>query len=562
VQLVHAPTVFNDELGYTKLALSLGSEGRLAVLGNEGFSYSPLYPVLLAPIYALGASVPTAYALVKIVNAVLISLAIFPIYKIARFALPRRDSLIVVGLAAVAPVMAFPAFTMSENLAYPLCLAALWALLAAVQRPSAGRDALLLLAIVAATATRIQLIVLVPAALTAVLLAAVAGREPGHMRRLGHAFRAHWLLYGAAAMAVALAGVRALAGGDVAAAFGRYSDVWRAGLPDSGHTLVLVFHHLAELDLAVGVIPFAGTLVAALGFALTGFPRRYAPFAAVAASFTSWLIIEVAIDAALFEYPGSGREALHERFLIYVVPLFLVACVASVRSARPGRLVYAGAGIAALLPGLIPFGTYVRNSNVIDTFALLPFGRSMGEDFVAVRFAPLIALCASAVLALIYARLGRRSLRSAAAVLAALSAFVWIHVEKSSATSRDALPTSTDWVDRETPTDDVILITAGQKDAMPALQTAFHSRSITRVYALCWQVFGRDGGERRISIGRSGALLDSGEPIIASFAVVPADFRVQGPIVARNAQGRQLLVKPVGSRLVLPTNAHVPGCGG
>jgi hypothetical protein len=142
VQLAHAPMVFNDELGYTKLAQSIGLDGRLAVLGNEGFSYSPLYPVLLAPIYTLGASAPVAYALVKILNALLISLAIFPLYKIARFALPRRDSLIVVGLSAVAPLMSFPAFTMSENLAYPLCLTALWAMLAAVQHPSAGRDVL------------------------------------------------------------------------------------------------------------------------------------------------------------------------------------------------------------------------------------------------------------------------------------------------------------------------------------------------------------------------------------------------------------------------------------
>ena len=85
----------------------------------------PLYPALLSPIYALGASAPTAYTLIKLVNAILISLAIFPTYKIARFAVPRELSLLVAGLSIVAPLMFLSSFSMSENLAYPVCLARL-----------------------------------------------------------------------------------------------------------------------------------------------------------------------------------------------------------------------------------------------------------------------------------------------------------------------------------------------------------------------------------------------------------------------------------------------------
>src|SRR5438128_1827176 len=62
---VHAPSVFMDELGYEKLAQSVGQSGKLALLGKGGLSYSPLYSVLLAPIYALGASAPSAYAWIK-----------------------------------------------------------------------------------------------------------------------------------------------------------------------------------------------------------------------------------------------------------------------------------------------------------------------------------------------------------------------------------------------------------------------------------------------------------------------------------------------------------------
>jgi hypothetical protein len=418
------------------------------------------------------------------------------------------------------------------------------------------------LATLAATAARIQLIVLLPAALTAVLLVAAAGKGRGPAHRLAQAVKAHRLLFGVAGGAVLAAAIRGLAGGDVSSAFGRYSNVWQVGLPDPDHVLLLALHHVAGLDLAVGVIPFAGALVAAFGFVIAGFPRRYLAFAAVGTSFTAWLIVEVAVDADLFERPGAGIPTIHERFLIYAVPLLIVAAVASVRSRRSSRLVYVAAGLAAVLPALIPFDTYVHRGNVVDTFALLPFGRPMGEAVVAVPSAPVLALLASSALALIYAKFGRRSLRSAAAVLAALSALVWINVEKSSSTSRATLPASPDWVDDSTPTDGVILITSGQEDAMPARQTAFHNRSITRVYALCWRVFGGDADERQLSIDRSGTLQDSGQPLLASYAVVPADLRIRGRVVARNAQGGQILVRPTNGRVTLPIGAEVPGCTG
>src|SRR5215208_510733 len=66
VARVHAPTVFSVELGYAKLAQSIGQSGKLALFNNEGLSYSPLYPAVLSPIYALGASAPAAYEWIKI----------------------------------------------------------------------------------------------------------------------------------------------------------------------------------------------------------------------------------------------------------------------------------------------------------------------------------------------------------------------------------------------------------------------------------------------------------------------------------------------------------------
>ena len=72
----------------------------------------------------------------------------------------------------------------SESLAYPLCLLAMWTMLRAVRCPSIANDALLLAAIVLACAARLQLVALVPAALTAVLLVALARPEPAQGRLL------------------------------------------------------------------------------------------------------------------------------------------------------------------------------------------------------------------------------------------------------------------------------------------------------------------------------------------------------------------------------------------
>src|SRR4051812_21868484 len=72
------PWVFDDELGYQKLAQSLGSGQGLAILGKHGLTYSPLYPLVIAPLYALHLSGPDAYAWTKIINCLLMSLAALP----------------------------------------------------------------------------------------------------------------------------------------------------------------------------------------------------------------------------------------------------------------------------------------------------------------------------------------------------------------------------------------------------------------------------------------------------------------------------------------------------
>jgi hypothetical protein len=565
VSIVEAPTVFNDELGYMKLAQSIGLDGRMALLDHEGLSYSPLYSVVLAPFYALGASAPTVYALAHVTNAILISLAVLPLYAIARFVLPRRESVLVAALSVVAPLMSYASFTMSENLAYPLTLVALWAMVASMRRPGLRGDVLLIAAILVATVGRVQLIVLWPAAVTAAMLMAIAVPERGFLRRLRRAVIDHWLLLGVTAAALLIAGIRALAGGDVYSAFGRYAVVGRLGLPNAGEVLELFVHHLAGLDLAVGVVPFVAALVAAFAFVRAGLPRRQLPFAAVATSFTAWLLLEVAVDAAQFDSPGGDVPRIHERFMVYAIPLFFVALLAAVRmqpSRASGRVYLVAGAIAALLPALIPFGTYVNTTTAVDTFALVPFGHGTRTGTEAVRFATVVAVWIAATLAWLYARMVRHKPRGVVLLLSIvfvyMSGFVWVKHHSGSSFGRSQLPAQADWVDSAGLDDGVALI--ADADNVPALETTYFNISIARVYTLCRITFGPDFGEEQVTLDGTVRLRQTGEPIDAPYAVVPTRLGVEGEVLARNPQGGQVLVASPGGRLVLGPEEPEHGC--
>ena len=65
---VHGPWIFPDELGYEQVAAGI-ARGHLALYGHSGLSYSPLYPLILSPLYGAGLSASDAYEGIKIVNA-------------------------------------------------------------------------------------------------------------------------------------------------------------------------------------------------------------------------------------------------------------------------------------------------------------------------------------------------------------------------------------------------------------------------------------------------------------------------------------------------------------
>jgi hypothetical protein len=556
VRSVHAPIIFSDELGYEKLAQSIGLTGHLGLFNNRGLSYAPLYPAVLSPIYALDASASTAYALIKSLNAVLISFSVFPIFKIARFVLPRRASLLVAALAAAAPLMAYSSYAMSENLAYPVCMATFWAMVEAVRNPRPRNDVVLLAALLVASLARTQLVALVPAALTAVVLVAVLERAPKKLsRRVIEAANNHRVLVGATGAALLAAAAGAAAGKDVLSIFGRYALVGRVGVPPLGHVIYVFAQHLAGVDLAVGVVPFVGAIVAAVVFLQKGRRRTVMPFAVVALSVTVWLLVEVALDAARFD-GGADLPRIHERFLIYVVPLFLIALFATLRAVASARVYLAAGVVAALLPAVIPFNVVVNGTTIVDTFSLQPFAYSSdGGDLGVVPHARIVAACVAAVLALLFVAL-RQSERGVVLLVLVPSVVISIlllpRISSSTDAARAFLPVRTDWVDAVKPHGTVALLTGARR--APALETAFSNLSISRLYYLCRPATSPEFGEQPATIGESGTLREPSGPIVATYVVAPAKLGIEGRVVARNRRGGQVLVAPADGRLRVPAD--------
>jgi hypothetical protein len=167
------PTVFNDELLYSKLSQSLAAGHGLSIRGEHFFFPAPLAPLVQAPAWLLS-SMTDAYAAAKLLNAAVMSAAVFPAYFLARRVVRPTSALVTAAAAVATPGMLYHGYLMSEALAYPVFLCTVLVLVRAVEKPTLWVPFVCAIAI----ATRVQFLVL-PLA----YLAAVAVCERGRYRR-------------------------------------------------------------------------------------------------------------------------------------------------------------------------------------------------------------------------------------------------------------------------------------------------------------------------------------------------------------------------------------------
>jgi hypothetical protein len=466
--LAHAtPLYFPDEYIYSEISRSIAHAGKPLIRGNPAHFPAILEPLLAAPFWALG-GVEFAFRATQALNAVAMSLAAVPVYLLARrLGLGKWFALACALLAVACPDLFYVSFVLGEPIAYPLALAALYAGVCALSRPTRGSQIAFLAFALLATLARAQFVVLVPAFFVAAAFV--------HRRRALRELRLTLV-----ACALPLVVVVALG---PSKALGYY-----AGIADLGVKPLAIAHwvgtDLMLLAYAGGWILVPGAL-AGLVFALAR-PRSVEEraFAALACALGGGLLAEAALYATNAGLQG-GR--FQERYLLVLLPLVAPAFGLYLRRARQARVPVVIASFALLtLSAAVPLAGYTSTIGRQDSPFLLGVYRL--EKSVGVANGSLWIAAIVAALSVCGAALAVRPRRSAlvAVVLSTVflacvgvGAFSLDHYNASNA-RRTYLPSDARWVDHANVGNVTLLQTAGSPREL-SLEQLFWNTSVEDV---------------------------------------------------------------------------------
>jgi Dolichyl-phosphate-mannose-protein mannosyltransferase len=540
-----APWIFADELKYSELAKSFAASGHFSVRDVPTLGSGPLYPILISPAYALFESVPHAYAAIKAINSVVMSLAAVPTYLLARRLVTRGWAIATAALCLAIPSLAYTGVVMTENLFFPLFVASVWGVVRALETPTVKRQLGALVLIGLALLTRPEAVALVPALLTAIALMAVGDAAAADARpRAREAFRSaarfwpSYLMLSVVALAVV---ARPLARGQSpSAAFGDASVVWHASYSVGGVARWFVYH-LGELDLYSGILPFAAFLVLC-SLVFDRSDRGVRVFGAAAGSAVLWLLLTTAaFVSSVSSYDVHTTSRIVDRYTFHALPLLLIALVAWLRQRLPASIVkiVIAAAVAGVLPLVVPYSTYVRNDEIPDAFGLLPWAVRRGPALVAAPHVELRVALISFVLACLFVLLRPPRMPSLVASLVALVmiAVLSTAVVRTHATSSFAalwIGSDTGWVDEAIgPNADVPVIWSGRGDPHVVWENEFFNRSVGTVYYLrqpSWEGL----AEQKLVV-RRGTLVDgSGAPLRVRYALADPWVVLRGRVIGRD----------------------------
>jgi hypothetical protein len=530
---VVAPWIMVDELIYSELAKSFAQSGHFLIRDVHAGAYGVVYPLLIAPAWRVFNSVPDAYAAAKTIGSVLMSLTAIPVYFLARRVLLPIPSLFAALLAVAVPSLMYTGTLMTETVFYPLFACVALALVLALERPTIQRQVVLIGLCVLAFLTRSQAIVLIPAVATAPLLLAWLDRR--RLRMLAD-FR---VLYGVlAAGVVGVLAVQLARGHSPYDVLGSYSVTGHATYrPDQ--VLKWVLYHVAELDLYLGIVPFAALVLLTLVGRSLDRPLRV--FLAAALPLTAWLLLEVGAFASAL----SPR--IQERNLFYVAPLFLIALLAWIERGmpRPPRAAAIAAVLAAALPGALPYHRLIDVPAESDTLALLPLWW-LQETIVGMDTIAVVVVAVAAAIALLFLSISPRYALVLPAVVLLWFAFATERIERFDhgfpkasigALYQGITAPRRDWVDAAVGRNaDVAFVFSG-KDATHHPDTLweneFYNRSIGPVYDLRQPSMG-GLPETHVTQRADGVLLADGKPVRHAYVLSEEGVPLAGAVVARD----------------------------
>jgi hypothetical protein len=535
------PFIFVDELIYSELAKSFASGGHFLVRDVPTSGYGIVYPAVISPAYRLFDDLPLAYAGVKTINSLAMSLAAVPAYLLARRMMRMELALLAALITVAVPSMVYTGTVMTENVFYGLFLLVSLALVAVLDRPTLGRHAALLVLIVVAYLTRAQSVAFLPAVVVAPFLLAFLERKP--LRSAWRRFATLYWIVGAGAVVVVVAQVAR--GRSIGSLLGAYSVVG-----DQSYSVRQVadfaLWHAADLSLYVGVIPLAASILVVARARRES--RAVQAFVAAAVPLTVSFTVVVAAFATHF-----ASDRIHERNLFQVTPLLFIGLLVWVgghdRGAPRNWPLLAGAtAVSALVPLTIPYDRFIGDPARADTLALLPLW-TINQHFLAGSVRLTVGLVCGGMGALLLLVPRRAGLALPVIVLAWFALLmqpVWSGPQGFERSSAGAVfqgirGVDRDWIDDTLPGVDVPVLWSGPPpDRFVVNQNEFFNRDVGQVY---YTSAPTDGGlyEKRIHFDRRGyARTADGRLVRFRYLLGDGGITPDGTVVALDDAGATL----------------------
>jgi phosphoglycerol transferase len=545
------PWVIPDEIIYSDLARSIGLGHLPAVRGVTTLGYGVLYPVFIAPAWALVGTTHGAYIVALALNSILMASAAVPAYLLARRFVSHSYALAVASFSVLVPAMAYSSMLLTENAYYPAFLWVLLAVARCLERPTRARQLLVLGSVLVCFAIKLLAIALLPIYLTAgVLVTLVRGAS---LRESLRVYRLSWVV--AAAFMVAAVAVSAAAGRGATGALGAYATVFDHLDPSGTPTSMLL--QISAFALTSAFVPFAATALLAWGVVrrrvTDGVPVR---FSCLAMSVVLWLSLTIAVSSGALEAGSAGDDAsarLHERYLFMAAPLLLIGLALVLERrilGRDRRTALIALGTVALAWG-IP-ADHLRDNAVLQAPSLVPW-----LLFPQAR----VALGVGAMLALLpFVLAGARSHRliwAPVAILFAVGAIVGSAASsgKSDAVRKAGVGADPAWIDETTGGAPVAVLwnepgRRGQPaDPRPAQDVVwvneFYNRTITRFLAL-GAANPEALPESPVHLRSDGVLVDAHETAVTASFVLTCGPRLQAPLAGRDPDTGAVLYRTNG----------------
>ncbi len=476
------PTIFTDELELTQISRAIAATGHPARRG-EPYVFTSLVPYLTAPAWRIH-SVATAYEAVKYLQALVMALAIFPAYGIARHVVSRPWALFAAVATIVAPALSYAPILVEEPFAYPVATLALYLIVRAVARPSWRTLALAGAGCVLAAATRSQLVAIAGAFVLCLL---ALGWRTERMRR----WRSTWTRFdwvGAGLLALGAVFAFSAFMGSQSQEWATTTALWKGRIFEYGVWAA------GALAIGCGILPMVATLAALVRPRADWRDPGLRAFGIVTAAAITSFCWYAAVKGAYLSTIFSSLVV--ERNLIYLYPLLFTgtAVVLARCDARWWAVLPAGVIVLYLVTGtptkLDQFPYYEAHGLSILAFLNREFRWTAGRIDTTLIVVVIVATLATFALRPLTRRSGRVS--STLVVTCAVLVLGWNLTTEIYAASGEHdfssriaknLTRPPDWVDVATHGGSVTTLGQQVTDPTGIWLTEFWNRSVHKMWS-------------------------------------------------------------------------------